>query len=367
MRVVLISLARRGGMVHFHAELANAVYSIEPETKIIVSRNVAASYYSSDLHRLMVDTGGGPFSSLLRAINPVSWIHLYQLLRMTQADIFHIVATHEWNPLLVHMIRSLGKPLVFTIHDPQHHLGAPWRMRISDNYLVRNSDAVIVLSKLGVEQLQKQGIPPDTIFQIPHGVYSFFTRWSVEHIQQERIILFFGRIEPYKGIDLLLDAFSKVAQQLPHWKLVIAGNGDLSAYESALRHPQIEVINKYIPDEEVAVLMKRSSIVILPYLEATQSGVIPIAYTFARPVIATCVGSLKEMVIHGQTGLIVPPNRPDELADAVKTLALDDALRAAMGKQAYDLAMNAWNWTRIAHKHLEAYAKVVKKYHGSAL
>jgi glycosyltransferase involved in cell wall biosynthesis len=366
MKVVLISLARRGGMVHFHAELANAMHPIEPETKIIVSRSVVASYYSSDIPGLLVDNGDGPISSLLRAINPVSWRDLYQLLQMTQADIFHIVASHEWNPLLVHMIRKLGKPLVFTIHDPEHHLGTPWRTRISDNYLVRKSDAVVVLSKLGGGQLQKQGIPAHKIYQIPHGVYSFFTRWDVEHVQQEKVMLFFGRIEPYKGVDLLLDAFSKIVRDLPDWKLVIAGNGDFSAYASAFQHPQIEVINKFIPDDEVSALMKRSSMVVLPYLEATQSGVIPTAYSFARPVIATRVGSLEEMVAHGQTGLIVPANNPDELAQAIKTLALDDGLRNMMGKQAYEMAMNEWNWTGIARKHLDVYGKVVDKYDGSA-
>jgi starch synthase len=362
MRLVLISLARRGGMVHFHAELANSLHKIAPETKVITSRSVPSSFYSPAIPRLVVNTGQGPAGSLLYAINPLSWCNLYKLLQGSRADIFHIVASHEWNPLLAQLIGMLGKPLVFTMHDPEHHLGTSIAMRASDSTLIRKSNAIIVLSQLGNDQLRKKGIARDRIFQIPHGVYSFFLRWRPEQVAPEKVILFFGRIEPYKGLDLLLKAFFRVADDLPGWKLVIAGNGDLSSFRSALQHPQIEVNNKYVPDEEVSVLMERSRMIVLPYTEATQSGVIPVAYAFARPVIATDVGSLKEMVIHGRTGLLVPPNDAEQLAQAIKTLAVDDALCSQMGRHAYEMSMNEWSWERIAQKHLEVYSKVLWKY-----
>lgn len=362
MRIALISLARRGGMVHFHAELANALHKILPETIAITSLSASSSYYSPEILKLNVNTGRGAVGTLLNAVNPFLLYRLYKLLQRCQADIFHIVASHEWNPLLAQFFRILGKPMVFTLHDPEHHLGAPFYTRISDGILIKKSNAIIVLSKLGKAQLLSKGVMQEKIFHIPHGMYSFFTQWHKEKVQQEKILLFFGRIEPYKGLGLLLKAFTKVAGDLPDWKLVIAGNGDLTPYSSDLQHPQIEVINKYIPDEEVTGLMERSRIVVLPYIEATQSGVIPIAYAFARPVIATDVGSLKEMVIHGSTGLLIPPGNLSELAQAIKTLATDDLLCSQMGHFAFEWSRSEWSWERIAQRHIEVYLKAIERF-----
>lgn len=345
--------------MHFHAELANALLGILPETIVVTSLGVSSTYYSSGMLKFDVNMGRGAIGTLINLINPITWYKLYKLLQSCEADIFHIVASHEWNPLLFQLIRIMKKNLVFTVHDPVHHLGAPFYIRLSDKILIKNSDALIVLSKLGKAQLKSKGVAQEKIFHIPHGVYSFFLQWRSKNVQQEKVILFFGRIEKYKGLDFLIKAFFRASVDLPGWKLVIAGSGDLTPVEPDLRHPRIEVINRFISDAEVAALMERSSMVVLPYSEATQSGVIPIAYAFSKPVIAMNVGSLGEMVLHGETGLLVPPDNLGELVQAIKLLANNDLLSRQMGRYAFEWGNKEWGWEGIAQKHIDVYSKIV--------
>ena len=206
------------------------------------------------------------------------------------------------------------------------------------------------------------GFPADRVFYVPIAAYSHFSKMHRPEARPEKAILFFGRIEPYKGLDLLLKAMSEVFLEFPDWKLILAGAGDLSRYRSYLNSSQIEVINRYISDEDVAGLMLRSRFVVLPYTEATQSGVVPIAYAFGRPVIATNVGSLSEMVLDGKTGLIVSPADPVALASAIKRLTLDQELCEEMGRTAYKMSREDWSPGGNARAHLEVYSIVGRRY-----
>ena len=347
-------------MIHFHNELFSALTEIATIVAI-VSRDAANSHYPQEPRLLSVDLGRGALGTFLNALNPFSWRRLFQSLKKSKADVFHIVASHEWNPILALLVRLMRKPLVFTIHDPEHHLGTPFHIRISDAITARMAHSIISLSQLGREQLIKKGHAPDKIRHIPIGVYSFFSRRNTSAVPQEKMILFFGRIEPYKGLNVLLNAFHKASNSLPGWKLVIAGNGDFSECAPLANHDWIEVINRYIDDEEVSQLMQRAAFVVLPYIEATQSGVIPIAYAFARAVIATRVGSLGEAVQDGKTGFLIRPNDVDKLTGAILTLAGDPILCSGMGRAAYEFANSEWSWEKIAKSHLDMYSEVLHR------
>jgi len=361
MRVSLICLARRGGMVHFHGELVSALAELIP-TVAITAKTAVSFHDSTKAIRLNVNTGAGAFGTFFYAINPLTWFRIFQALKESNADVFHLVAPHEWNLILGFLIKLLRKPLIYTVHDPEHHLGAPLYIRILENIFRRMPDGFIVLSKLARQELQSMGFPADRVFYVPIAAYSHFSKMHRPEARPEKAILFFGRIEPYKGLDLLLKAMSEVFVEFPDWKLILAGAGDLSRYRSYLNSSQIEVINRYISDEDVAGLMLRSRFVVLPYTEATQSGVVPIAYAFGRPVIATNVGSLSEMVLDGKTGLIVSPADPVALASAIKRLTLDQELCEEMGRTAYKMSREDWSPGGNARAHLEVYSIVGRRY-----
>ena len=125
-----------------------------------------------------------------------------------------------------------------------------------------------------------------------------------------------------------------IAERVPGVRTVIAGKGeDLARYERLMADPsRFEVHNSFVSNEERAALFGRASVVVLPYIEASMSGVVPLAYAHGKPVLATTVGGLPEIVEHGETGLLVPPGDEHALADAAVRLLGDGALRRRLGE-----------------------------------
>ena len=165
-------------------------------------------------------------------------------------------------------------------------------------------------------------VPGRPVRRIYHPVYDFYDRWDDgvrESGGDKPRLLFFGKIRPYKGLRTLLEALALVRPQLD-FEAVIAGEfyTDPRPYKRLARRLGLEEhlvwLDRYIPNEEVPGVFRRADLVVLPYVEATQSGVVPVAYQFGVPVIATRVGGLAEVVRDGETGYLVPPRDPASLA-----------------------------------------------------
>jgi glycosyltransferase involved in cell wall biosynthesis len=137
-----------------------------------------------------------------------------------------------------------------------------------------------------------------------------------------KVVLFFGRICPYKGIEYLLAAFRRVIADDPNYRLIIAGEPSVGAQgylERSYRiikgyERRVLLVDRFIQDDEVEVYFKAADVLVLPYKDIFQSGVLYLAYSFGLPVIATDVGSLREAVIEGKTGFVCRPGDPVDLA-----------------------------------------------------
>jgi starch synthase len=361
MKIVLVSLASRGGMLHFQVELANAM-SRMVATSVVMSSAAPISYLEPAVRMSAISTGRGAVGSVANALNPAVWYSLWKGLGASQADLVHVTGAHAWNPLVAVFTKLRAKPLLYTVHDPQEHGGAPLSIRISNWITTRMADAIIVLTRYGEQQLIAKGVPARKIHVIPHGVYSFFRKWQRSNARACNIILYFGRFEPYKGLETLVAAFGRVRKDIPGWTLLLAGSGRLPTTLLRRIPPGIDIRSGYVPDEEVAELMQRARLVVVPYTAATQSGVIATAYAFGRPVIATSVGGLVEMVTQGKTGLLIPPNDVPALARAIKSLTLNPDRLRRMSRQAQSLGRTAMRWDRIAQMHSELYGMVLKEY-----
>ena len=170
------------------------------------------------------------------------------------------------------------------------------------------------------------------------------------------VVLFFGTLLPSKGIEDLIEAFVTVHARRPDARLLIAGHpsrlmeeGELARHAARLGlEDVVTVAEGYVPNEELGALMGTALVAVLPYRSATASGALQAAYTYGRPVIATRVGGLPEVVDEGESGLIVSPERPDELAEAILTLIEDPAAAERMGAHARHLARTRHSWTSIA-------------------
>ncbi len=137
------------------------------------------------------------------------------------------------------------------------------------------------------------------------------------------VLLFFGYVRKYKGLDILIEAFPKILSQHPNARLLIVGEfyDDPKEYLELIKklkiEKQVKVINQFVPNEDVAKYYQVSDVVILPYRSATQSGILNVAYGFYKPVIVTDVGGLAEFVDEGKTGFVVKPNSPDAITEGV--------------------------------------------------
>jgi len=181
--------------------------------------------------------------------------------------------------------------------------------------------------------------------------------------EDERLILFFGRIWEYKGLEYLIRAEPLISARVPDVRIMVAGQGeDFSRYARMMVHPKRFIVhNEFISEERTAEYFRRASVVVLPYIEASQSGVIPLAYSAAKPVVATTVGGLPEMVEDGRTGYLVAPRDTTNLADRLVHLLLEPTLRRQMGANAKRKIEEECSPEVIAQKTMDVYHRAVTR------
>ena len=200
--------------------------------------------------------------------------------------------------------------------------------------------------------------------------YSFFRKWEKQLPEDKNCILFFGYLKKYKGLDYLIESVPIIQKEIPDIKVIIAGEGNFSLYEGLIRdRSRFEIYNSFIPDNLVPDLFQRAEIVVLPYTQMSgQSGIINIACSFGKPVIATDVGDLTEIVDHGKTGYLIPPMDSKAIAESVIALLNNEQLKIEMGHNALEKAEVELSWDKIAIKTVSLYKSIIdnRDYHGGA-
>lgn len=280
-------------------------------------------------------------------------------LARCEPDVIHLQQGHLWFNLVG--LPLLGRrPLVVTIHDAAAHPGDRGGRRTPQavmNLAFRRADHLIVhAERLRAAVVRRHRMPPATVHVIPHvAIGSANGRPAGE--DDGRTVLFFGRIWPYKGLDHLIRAEPLISARVTDVRFVIAGRGeDFARYRAMMRDPdRFTVINEFVSSERRAQLFAEAAVVVLPYVEASQSGVIPIAYAHEKPVVATSVGGLPEAVEDGRTGFVVPPRDERALADAVVQLLEDRRLRRAMGAAGRRKLEDEWSPAKVAEATLRVY------------
>lgn len=294
---------------------------------------------------------------------------IHRDIKAFEPDLIHIQQGHFWFNLTLPLLRRY--PLALTIHDPRHHIGDKVSQKTPQKILdfgFRRADRIIVHSHQIKERVVTElRISPEIVHVIPHIVLGDDTACSQVQADDPSI-LFFGRIWAYKGLEHLIRAEPLITAQVPDTKIIIAGQGDdFAHYRRMMVHPERFIIyNEYISDEKRAELFRQASVVVLPYIEATQSGVIPVAYTFAKPVVATRVGGLPEMVDHGQTGYLVPPGDEKTLAAAVVSLLQNKTLRQQFGENGKRRIDTECSPDVVAQQTLAVYHQVINDRYSSA-
>jgi glycosyltransferase involved in cell wall biosynthesis len=273
-----------------------------------------------------------PTTPLIDSINPLTWIKAARYIRSRQPN---LVIFRYWLPffapcfgVISFLVRRGKNTKALFICDNV----VPHERRFADVSLTRFAfhfvDYFIVQSR-SVESDLRQFLPNAQYAFVPHPIYNVFgdALPKVEArrrlgLADERIILFFGYVRRYKGLHLLLEAMPQILKHIPLKLLVV---GEFYDAEETYRNKiqklglanHVTVNSQYIPNDEVALYFSACDVVVLPYISATQSGIVQIAYHFDKPVIATNVGGLAEVVIDNETGFIVPPLDPAKLSESI--------------------------------------------------
>ena len=264
-------------------------------------------------------------------------------------------------------IYFLRKKMLLTVHDPFPHTA-------HDSFIVRLRrkmafwliPRLIILNKAQRKDfINFYHIDPRRIIDSQLSCYTYLqcVKPDTAAAPTSRYLLFAGRISPYKGLDYLLPAMEKIHAELPDCKLIVAGGGkyhfDIAKYQAA---DYIDIRNRYIPDEELVALISNCAFLVCPYTDATQSGVIMSAYAFNKPVIASNVGGLPEMVKHNHYGLVIKEKDVDALANSITTLWKDPILLENFSRQiANDYTHGELSWAEIAQKLCHAYSETGQK------
>jgi glycosyltransferase involved in cell wall biosynthesis len=257
-------------------------------------------------------TGENKFSTFLSFINPLENLRLIKEIKKIKPDLVHLFFGEGYPPMIfISLWLKLAKiPLVVTIHDPEIHPGNLIEringiLRI---FTLKLAKAIHIHTKVFEERVVKLGVKKEKIFIIPHGSFApLFSPYKSEQIKKENDILFFGRIEKYKGLEYFVEA----GLRIDGFKFVIAGPGKIP--ENLLKvikeNPQkFELKNKFLSYKEIAELFQKSKVCVLPYIQATQSSIPLISAYFNVPVVATRVGAFVEDVPLVNGVLVEPGN-----------------------------------------------------------
>jgi len=332
-RTLFIYWGRRGAMSQFVLDLARvldeaAVVSISRQNELF------DEIAKIGVSLLPVDTfeeGSGAILSAWRLLRIRR--ELTEAIRHKSIERVVVLMPHVWTPLIASAVRAAGARYVVVVHDAQAHPGD--RTGLVINWLLRDAakaDQVITLSRYVADQLKlKRPVLENRIKSLFHPVvrpeYAFDRDEQTDGVPG---FLFFGRIMAYKGLRLFVEACEQLRAKGLQFRVGVAGEGFLGELEPRLTRIGAEVANRWIAEEEVPAILRRYQAVVVPNIEASQSGVVPVAYGLGLPVIATPTGGLVEQVVDGLTGLLADEVSANAVARAMERLITDAELRARL-------------------------------------
>lgn len=323
---------------------------------------IAVTLYLSFSHVAMaVGDSDQPIQSLyeLGLVPPTCNVRLRRIPRMRSPKSFgmayRLAATMRSDGVtLAHILMGPGEmwlavlatllwdiPVTSTMVIPEPNTGEPlpnWLLFAAYRLLALGSTLIVVNGRSQVSLVQRlYGVGANRVAYVPLHPRTTAVKWARHTIEEEPgTVLFFGAAHPHKGLEYLVRAQPGVAQHVPHARILVASRGeDLTRCLKLIHDPDgFEIREGYVTGEEMGELFQRASLVVLPYITASTSGILLTAYGYTKPVVATRVGCLPEYVRDEVTGLLVPPADTGELEKAIVRLLTDDNGRRQMGANA---------------------------------
>ncbi len=237
---------------------------------------------------------------------------------------------------------------------------------LSAKRALERMDAAVALSEYGAERLRASGaIDPDRVHVIPHGAFDYLARMPAGPLPDELegaegpVILSFGLIRPYKGVDVLLRAFAEV-EGAELWIVGRPLGVALPELErlAAAAPGRVRFVTRFVPDSELPAIFGRADIVALPYRSAEQSGVLYTALAFGKAIVASAVGGFPEVLTEHGAGALVTPGDPHALAESLQKLVAAPAERERLAAAALAAAEGPYSWDTVAASTLDLYRRL---------
>lgn len=308
--------------------------------------------------------------------HPFGMVKLYRYLRYWRPNVIHF----QWVPfpavdlLFLQRFRKIA-PLVLTVHDTEPFHGAPSSrfQLLGSKSVFKYFDQYIVHTRYSKDELIGQMmLPAERVTVVPHGVFDYYREMIGDLNRSEQVyciknkdkkkVLLFGALKPYKGVDVLLEAFALLPETVAKNTVLQIVGYPMMPIESLKSLAQNLGIEKkvfwdlrFVEDIEVAAYFASTDVVVLPYRRIDQSGVLMVALAFRKPIVASRVGGFSEIISNGVHGFLVEPGDAASLAQALARILNDDTLRTQMAGAVERLACEELSWESIASKTLEVY------------
>jgi glycosyltransferase involved in cell wall biosynthesis len=317
------------------------------------------------------------------------YARLLRYAMVAKPQVFHILWNNKFQffdrTLLMMYYKALGKKVTLTAHNVnqgRRDSNDTLLNRVTLRIQYRLADHIFVHTRKMKDELMVEfGVSQPSVTVIRHPINNAFPDTDLTPAgakrrlglrDTEKTILCFGRIKPYKGIEHLLSAFQQLVANDENYRLIIAGevqkgnepylNEIKRTIATELDRGQVILKIQFVPDEEMELYLKAADVMVLPYNEIFQSGVLFLAYSFGLPVIATDVGSFKEEIVEGRTGFLCRPADPADLAKTIKTYFESDLYKnlAKRRREIRDYASVHHSWDAVADLTRKVYVELAR-------
>ncbi len=373
--------------------LATALASKDVHTDVIGSDDIDSPelHTTASLRFLNFFGSHNPDASFAVRLSKilVYYAALIRYVARSSPKILHILWNNKFElfdrTILMLYYKTLGKRIAFTAHNvnqAKRDAKDSWLNRVTLKIQYRLCDHIFVhTQKMKDELCQEFAVAEKAVTVIPFPINNASPDTKLTSAEakrrlglrdDERAILFFGRVRPYKGMEYLLDAFRLLSgNKQANYRLIVAGE-PIKGCEEYVREIQTTVKRdfdqgqvmlrmQFIPDDEVEVYLKAADVLVLPYKEIFQSGVLFLAYAFGLPVVATDVGSFREEIVEGSTGFLCRAGDPAEMARAVEMYFSSDLFKNLVfrRREIKEYANATHSWHAVAELTCSSYAKML--------
>ena len=285
---------------------------------------------------------------ILPLINRYLIRHYLKKIELNKYDVVNVVVHTEYEVIVCKELKKMKIPFIISYHEVLKQLTGNIELKQEVLQTINCAPIIVHSDNTRHELCQHSNISPNNVQVIHFGAFESYKSYDdmvLSKAQEFDYFLYLGYIKPYKGLKCLYDASKYLSQSI---RFIIAGGGYDESLDKFKQNSNFKIINRFLSNEEVASLIRNCKAVVLPYISASQSGLVQTAMVYGKPVIATRVGAFSEIIKDKKNGILVQPANATELANAINSF--DQYEFASVYSEEY-----AWNY--ITHQYLELFKK----------